>query len=64
MKSSRIKCGHVARMGAIKNAYKILEDTITDLKEMGWEIVDWIHLAQGMDQWHTLVNMVMNLRVL
>jgi hypothetical protein len=40
------------------------EDNIRmDLKEMGWEGVDWIHLAQDRDQWLALVNTVMNLRV-
>jgi len=32
--------------------------------EIGWEGVDWIHLAQDMDQWRVLVNTVMDLRVL
>jgi hypothetical protein len=27
-----------------------------DLRKIGWEIVDWIRLAQGRDQWQTLVN--------
>jgi hypothetical protein len=31
------------------------------LKETGWESVDWIHLAQDVDQWRTLVNTAMNL---
>jgi hypothetical protein len=34
-----------------------------DLREIGWEVVDWIHLAQYMDQWWALVNRIMNLRV-
>jgi hypothetical protein len=34
-----------------------------DLKEIGWEGMNWIHLAQDWDQWQTLVNAVMNLRV-
>jgi len=34
-----------------------------DLRETGWEGVDWMHLAQDRDQWWTLVNMVMNLWV-
>jgi hypothetical protein len=34
-----------------------------DLREIGWEGVDWIQLAQDTDQWWALVNMVMNLRV-
>jgi hypothetical protein len=33
-----------------------------DLKEVGWNGVDWIELAQDMDQWRALVNTVMNLR--
>jgi hypothetical protein len=30
------------------------------LREIGWGNVEWIQLAQDRDQWHTLVNMVMN----
>jgi hypothetical protein len=33
------------------------------LREIGWDRVDWIDLAQDMDQWMALVNMVMNIRV-
>jgi len=40
------------------------EDNIRmDLREIGWEVVDWMHLAQDRDQWWALVNMVMNLQV-
>jgi hypothetical protein len=36
-----------------------------DLREIGYESVDWMHLAQDGDQWWAVVNMVMvmNLRV-
>jgi hypothetical protein len=34
-----------------------------DLRKIGWEIVDWIHLAQDTDQWWVLVNKVMKLQV-
>jgi hypothetical protein len=38
------------------------EDNIRmNLREIGWESVDWIHLAQDRDQWWALMNMVMNL---
>jgi hypothetical protein len=33
------------------------------LSEMVREIVDWVHLAQGRDQWRALLNTVMNLQV-
>jgi hypothetical protein len=35
-----------------------------DLREVSWEDVEWIHLAQGRDRWRAVVNVVMNLRVL
>jgi hypothetical protein len=41
------------------------DDGITmDLREIGWGSVDWIQLAQDRDRWPSLVNTVMNLRVL
>jgi hypothetical protein len=35
-----------------------------DLREIGWDGVDWIDLAQDREQWRVLVNTVMNLQVL
>jgi len=32
------------------------------IREIVWEVVDWIHLAQNRDQWRVLVNTVKNLR--
>jgi hypothetical protein len=34
-----------------------------DLRETGWEGVDWIHLAEDRNQWRGLVNTVMGLRI-
>jgi hypothetical protein len=34
-----------------------------DLRETGWDDMDWISLAQDRDQWRALMNTVMNLRV-
>jgi hypothetical protein len=34
-----------------------------DLREIGWEGVEWIHLPQERDRWWVVVNMVINLRV-
>jgi hypothetical protein len=33
-----------------------------DLREIRWDGMDWINLAQDRDQWRALVNTVMNLR--
>jgi len=34
-----------------------------NLREIVWEVVDWIHLAQDRDQWRAVVNTVMNFLV-
>jgi hypothetical protein len=34
-----------------------------DLREIEWDGMDWIDLAQDRDQWMAFFNMVMNLRV-
>jgi hypothetical protein len=34
-----------------------------NLREIGWDGVDWIELVQDRDQWRAVVNTVMNLRV-
>jgi hypothetical protein len=40
------------------------EDNIKiDRREIGWNGVNWIHLAQGKYRWRTLANMIMNVRV-
>jgi hypothetical protein len=73
--------GHIERMGAKRNAYRILvgnpegkrplgrpkrrwmDNIKMDLREIGWDGMDWIDLAQNRDRWRALVNTVMNLRV-
>jgi hypothetical protein len=40
-----------------------VDNTKIDVRETGWEVADWIHLAQGRDQWQVLANTEMNLRV-
>jgi hypothetical protein len=32
-----------------------------DLREIWWESVDWMHLAEDKDHWPALVNTIMNL---
>jgi hypothetical protein len=31
-----------------------------NVREIEWEAVEWIHMAQGKDLWWALVNTVMN----
>jgi hypothetical protein len=63
-------------MGENKNACMILvkkplgrprrslvDNIKMDLREIGWDGVDWIDTAQDRDQWRALVNAVLNLRV-
>jgi hypothetical protein len=39
------------------------EDSIRmELREIGWEDVDWMHLAQDTDQWWDFVNLQVSLR--
>jgi hypothetical protein len=40
-----------------------VENIKIDLREVGWDGIDWIDPAQDRDQWSALVNTVMNLRV-
>jgi hypothetical protein len=40
------------------------EDNIKmDLRDIGWGGIDWINLAQDMDEWRALVNVIINLWV-
>jgi hypothetical protein len=43
--------------------HKWQDNIVLDLLEIGWDSVDWIHLARDRDQWRAVVNTVMNLRV-
>jgi hypothetical protein len=81
-KSRRMRwAGHVAQMGAKRNANRILVgkpygkrplgrprhrwvDNITmELREIGWDGVDWIDMAQEGDQWRALVNTTLNFQI-
>jgi hypothetical protein len=39
------------------------DNIIMDLRNIGCEGLDWMHLAQDRDQWQAVVDTVMNLRV-
>jgi hypothetical protein len=40
-----------------------LNNVKMDLREIGWDGMDWIHLAHDRDQWRALVSAVMSLGV-
>jgi hypothetical protein len=42
---------------------RLVNNIKMDLVEIGWGGMDWIGVAQDRDQWRTLVNTVMKLRV-
>jgi hypothetical protein len=46
-----------------RTRHKRKDNTKMGLTEIEWEGVDWFRLVQDMDQWHALVNTVMNLWV-
>jgi hypothetical protein len=61
-------------MGEMMNAYRILvgkrplgrprrrwvDNIKTDLREVGWDGMDWVDLAQYRDRWRALVKAAMN----
>jgi hypothetical protein len=40
-----------------------MDEVKIDLREIGWDGMDWIDLAQDRHQWRDLVNAIINLRV-
>jgi hypothetical protein len=66
IKSRRMRwAGHVVRMRAKSNAYRILVGKPEGKGPLGtvWGGMDWIDLAQDRDRWRALVNTVMNVQV-
>jgi hypothetical protein len=75
MKSRRMRCArHVARMERRgihiegkkplgKPRRRWVDNIKIDLRDIGWDGMDWIELVQARNQWRALVNTVMNLRV-
>jgi hypothetical protein len=42
---------------------KWVDNIKIDLRDIGWDGMDWIDLTQDRDQWRAVVNTVINLRV-
>jgi hypothetical protein len=75
MKSRRMRwAGHVARMGILvgkpegkrllgRPRRRWVDNIKMDLREIAWDGMDWIDLAQDRDRWRALVNRLINLRV-
>jgi hypothetical protein len=74
IKSRRMRsAGNVVHMGSMgkpegkrplgRPSCRYEENIKMDLREIVWGGMEWTDVAQEMDQWRTLVNMVMNLRV-
>ena len=60
----RFGWGKTERKRELVRTVRRCEDNVKiDLKEMRWESVDWIDLAQDTDRWRALVNAVMKLWV-
>jgi hypothetical protein len=47
-----------------RSKYRCEDNIRMDVKEIGWEGVDSMHLVQNWDLWLAVVDMVMNSRVL
>jgi hypothetical protein len=46
-----------------RRRHRWMDNIKMDLREIGWDVMDWIDLAQDRNRWRALVNTVMNLRV-
>jgi hypothetical protein len=60
----RILVGNPERKRPVGRPRRRWVDNIKiDLREIGWDGMNWIDLTQDRDQWRALVNAVMNLQV-
>jgi hypothetical protein len=39
---------------------RLVDNIKMDLREIGWDGIDWIDLVEDRDQWRAVVNIVMN----
>jgi hypothetical protein len=58
----RVLAGNPEEMELFGRPKPTKDDNIEmDLKETGWNVMNWIHVAQERDKWLALMHMVMNL---
>jgi hypothetical protein len=57
------KCIHNAKRPLERPRCRWKDEVKMDLREIGLEDVDFIHLAQDSDHWRAVVNTVINLRL-
>jgi hypothetical protein len=46
-----------------RSRYRLKDNIRRNLRGVGWEGVDWMHMTEGRDQWWALVNVIMNFQV-
>jgi hypothetical protein len=46
-----------------RSRYRWVSNIKIDLRDIGWDSMDWVDLVQDRDRWRVLMNTVMNLRV-
>jgi hypothetical protein len=64
MDAYRVLVGEPERKRPFERPKRRWEDNINvDFKEICWEGVDWIYLAQDRDKWRAVVNAVINFQV-
>jgi hypothetical protein len=63
-KAYRILVGKPERKRPLgRPKHRWVDNIKIDLRETGWDCMDWIDLAQNREQWRALVDTVMNLGV-
>jgi hypothetical protein len=55
--------GHLLKRYLRRLRRRWVENITIDLRDLGWDGMDWIDLAQHRDEWRALVNTVMNPQV-
>jgi hypothetical protein len=63
-RGEKIVQGYGGKARRKETSWKMGDGIKMDLRDIGWEDVEWFQLAQDRGQWRAVVNAVMNLRIL